>query len=117
MVLKSFSARLARTEVVELSGGDDFDRNALKEHSTEQRRVADVLIFFYMPGCEHCEAVLPHFEMLASYFHEALGEGSLLLGKMDGTSNDIEYPGLTRERVNIYPTVRTCMYVALRLST
>lgn len=61
----------------------------LQKIASGERRSADALIFFYMPGCGQCHRLSPHFDQLVPFFKNAVAAGTLLLAKVNGVENDI----------------------------
>ncbi|KAL5729023.1 protein disulfide-isomerase [Ranunculus cassubicifolius] len=69
--------------------GVNFDEIVLDE-------LKDVLLEIYAPGCDRCQALEPTYNKLAKYLR---GIDSLVIAKMDGTSND--HPSL---KIGGFPT-------------
>jgi len=60
----------------------------------------DVLIEFYAPWCGHCKSLAPKYEELGKKLIDA-GANSIVVAKMDATSNDVP----PEFNVRGYPTI------------
>jgi len=59
----------------------------------------DVLFEIYAPWCGHCKKLAPVYEQLGEEY--SLSD-NILIAKMDGTANEIDYPGL---ETSGYPSI------------
>jgi len=75
---------------VKIVVGNNFDEIVLDESK-------DVLLELYAPWCGHCQALEPIYDKLAKQLR---GVDSLVLAKMDGTSNEH-----ARAKSDGYPTI------------
>eukprot|EP01138_Halocafeteria_seosinensis_P015457 gb/GECG01015775.1/.p1 GENE.gb/GECG01015775.1/~~gb/GECG01015775.1/.p1 ORF type:complete len:504 (+),score=111.12 gb/GECG01015775.1/:1-1512(+) len=84
--------------------GDDYEDNVKIVVGKNFEDVAldsskDVLVEFYAPWCGHCKALAPEYAKAA----ERLADSKdVILGKMDATSNEVDYPGV---EVTGFPTL------------
>lgn len=61
----------------------------------------DVLLEVYAPWCGHCKSLAPTYEALGEAAI-AKGNKKLVIAKMDGTTNEIDFPGV---QVRGFPTI------------
>ena len=79
-------------EPVKVIVGKSFEKHVLESKK-------DVLLEFYAPWCGHCKSLAPKYEELAEKFK---GVDSVLIAKMDATSNEIDHPDVD---VKGFPTI------------
>lgn len=63
---------------------------------------ADVLLEVYAPWCGHCKQLAPVYEKLGEAVKAAGLSDKLVIAKMDGTANEVDYPGVN---VKGFPTL------------
>lgn len=61
----------------------------------------DVLLEVYAPWCGHCKQLEPIYKALGEAVQSA-AINNVVIAKMDGTANEVDYPGL---KVSGYPTL------------
>lgn len=63
---------------------------------------ADVLLEVYAPWCGHCKQLAPTYEKLGEAVKAAGLSDKVVIAKMDGTANEVDYPGVN---VKGFPTI------------
>lgn len=60
-----------------------------------------VLSAVYAPWCGHCKSLAPAYEAVGKAINDK-GIKSIKIAKMDGTTNEVDYPGFT---IKGFPTI------------